>query len=353
MLPSACFREGDKALVLVICFFTIFRRNHDFIFFLTFELKNEIIYVYYLIKMKGVEMKTYISILIFLFVAIPCFAAEKGVEIQQQRLTDLEQYVTEQRQQVEQWYSNRVAELNQFIEDEADKRFTHADRILWTEFLNILSNKEYPYEDAYFLKSSQPFFTDKNGLKPFFLDREGFKVRNAMINQYFLKTTAEHLKDGRAYNLLIDVLKDRYRNVENGIYQNYLIRKVAYKLKALMEEYHRRSTRIENLKYAKIAELERWESDIKEHIFRTIEQIKSQPAAPQVGVVSAISFDGELSFCMIEGVERILKEGDVINNEMVKNVKIAGIERTKVEFEKNGRLWEQVIGKPANSLWQN
>jgi len=284
-------------------------------------------------------MKTYISILIFLVAAIPCLAADKGVENQEQRLADLERYVTEQRQQIENWYSDRIAELNQFIEDEADKRLTHCDRVLWTEFLNILGNKEYLDAYTYFLKPFQ---------QPFFTDSEGYKIRYAMINQCFLKTTAEHLKDGESYNLLIDVLKYRYRNIENGIYQNYLIRKVAYKLKTLMEEYHRRLTRIENLRYAKIAELGQWESDIREQIFRTIEQIKSQPAATQVGVVSAISFDGKLSFCMIEGVDKILRKGDV-----VKNIKITGIESTKVEFEKNGRRWEQIIGKPANSLWQN
>ena len=121
------------------------------------------------------------------------------------------------------------------------------------------------------------------------------------------------------------------------------------RLLVIMREFESKSMRLENLRKTYLAELEQWENDQREDVFRVMREIEAQLKTPELGVVSAISYDDKGAFCMIDGVdEAIIYPGSIINN-----VKVVKIDRYKVEFEENGKSWVQVIGKPANPAWTN
>ena len=50
---------------------------------------------------------------------------------------------------------------------------------------------------------------------------------------------------------------------------------------------------------------------------------------------------------LFAGIDKeLISQGHRVNN-----IKIVKIHRDKVEFEKNGKNWVQVIGEPANPAW--
>jgi len=65
---------------------------------------------------------------------------------------------------------------------------------------------------------------------------------------------------------------------------------------------------------------------------------------PRFGVVTAILYCEEDPTVLIE--DQILHEGDVIHE-----VKISDISVDKVQFDKQGQLWEQKVQEPAKPEW--
>jgi hypothetical protein len=72
------------------------------------------------------------------------------------------------------------------------------------------------------------------------------------------------------------------------------------------------------------------------------------------GTVIAVTYYNKGAFCMIEGVDEIIKAGDTINNAQTKNVKIVKIDtdKARVEFDRNGRQWAQKAGQSPNPGWK-
>jgi len=103
--------------------------------------------------------------------------------------------------------------------------------------------------------------------------------------------------------------------------------------------HDRDATRIEKQKsYALTVRLPELEERLKENL--SVE--KHQPT---VGLVSGIVYSEQKPAAIIGG--KIVYQGETANG-----IKIARIYRDRVEFEKNGKKWEQKVREPAKAHWQ-
>jgi hypothetical protein len=291
-------------------------------------------------------MKSISLILIFLVTVAPLYAQQKPaveqqqtgrthdlqLKRQQQRLQDLDNQVTLRQQHIDNWYSSRIDDLYELSEQLAVK-VDLTEGMIWTELFNLLDRQRPLYTDSYFLR---PYYTP-------LLQVKTYEFTSAVKEGYILANVAALIRDRQVYDSIIAIAQN--------IYQHPLIRKKAHDLKVVMEKYHVKLTQLEKERKAEKNRLIQWQKDINEDIYRTVEQIESQPLTPQLGVVCAIIYEPEVPLCMIEGVEQILTNGEIINNEKIKNVKVVKISPNSVQFQKNGRKWSQIIGKKANSSW--
>lgn len=284
-------------------------------------------------------MRIAILTLACLLIATACQAAEKHLEpaeqvkqrlqIQQERLKDIEELAMSERQAIEQWYTCHLTELRQLAQRQA-KQLILSGRMLWTEFIKM--NSQLPFADTYFSNTARTFISDI----------EAFELRAAMIDSYFLSTAANLLLDKEFCKLLADLSNGSGYNP-----QNPLIRIEARKLLHLAKEFESELMRLENRRNDKLAALEQWEKGLRQHVYKVMHEIKAMPEAPDLGVVSAISYDVKGSLCMIDGIDKVLQPGDKINN-----VTVVRIHQDRVEFAKAGQRWVQKIGEPANPAWK-
>ena len=284
-------------------------------------------------------MKTAILIFACILIAIPCQAAEKNLEhaeqvkqrlqIQQERLKDIEELAASERQSIEQWYACHLIELRQLAQRQA-KQLILSQKMLWTEFIKM--NGQLPFADTYFSNTARTFVSDK----------EAFELRAAMIDSYFLSTAANLLLDNEFCKLLADLSNGSGYNP-----QHILIRSEARKLLRLAKEFESELIRLESRRNDKLAALEQWEKGLRQHVYKVMHEIKAMPEALDLGVVSAISYDVKGSLCMIDGIDKVLQPGDKINN-----VTVVRIHQDRVEFAKGSQRWTQKIGEPANPAWK-
>lgn len=284
-------------------------------------------------------MKTAILTLACLLIAIPCQAAEKQLtheqqikqqlKIQQQRLKDIEHLAVSERQAIEQWYARHRTLLRQLAQRQA-RQLILSHKMLWTEFIKM--NSQIPFGDTYF----------SNTARTFIRDTKAFELRAAMIDSYFLSTTANLLLDHEFCKLLTDLSNGSGYNP-----QNLLIRSEARKLLRVAKEFESELLRLKNRRNDKLAGLEQWEKGLREHVYKVMREIKALPETPDLGVVSAISCDKKGSLCMIDGVDKVLQPGDTIQD-----VTVVRIHQDRVEFAKGSRKWVQAVGQPANPAWK-
>ena len=256
-------------------------------------------------------------------------SVEARLKIQQQRLKDIEELAVSERQAIEQWYARHFTELRQLAQRQA-RQLILSHKMLWTEFIKM--NSQIPFADTYFFNTARTFVSDT----------EAFELRAAMIDSYFLSTAANLLLDHEFCKLLTDLSNGSAYNP-----QNLLIRSEARKLLRLAKEFESDLMRLENRRNDRLAGLEQWEKGLREHVYKVMREIKAQPETPEMGVVSAISYDKKGALCMIDGVDKVLQPGDTIQN-----VTVVRIHQDRIEFAKDGQRWVQVVGQPANPAWK-
>jgi hypothetical protein len=297
------------------------------------------------IARKEAKMKTLILIFGCLLLVIPSQAAEKNqadhsvqLNIQKERLQDICDIASRRRQDIENRYLAGLMQLKQQALQRA-RKIKLLDRMLWTEFISKSGRK--PYSDIYFY-NARTFILD---------DPKAFdELRGAMIDSYFLNTVADFLMDADARKLLADIVNsDTPRDS-----QNFLIRKEAQELLAVMDYFAVLSERLENQKASELTDLLIWEESSMAEVQRAIREMVSPPKETPYGTVIAVIYYNKDSLCMIEGIDEIIKLGDTINNAQTKNVKIVkiDIDRARVEFDGNGRQWVQAVGQSPNPGWK-
>jgi len=291
------------------------------------------------IFLEELKMKTAILTLACLLLATVCQAAnvkldqaeqiKQRVKIQQERLKDIEELAASERQVIEQWYARHRILLRQLAQRQA-RQLILSHKMLWTEFIKM--NSQVPFGDTYF----------SNTARTFIRDTEAFELRAAMIDSYFLSTAANLLLDHEFCKLLTDLSNGSGYNP-----QNLLIRSEARKLLRLAKEFESELMRLKNRRNDRLAGLEQWEKGLREHVYKVMREIKALPETPDLGVVSAISYDEKGALCMIDGVDKVLQPGDTIQD-----VTVVRIHQDRVEFAKDSQRWVQKIGEPANPAWK-
>jgi len=309
------------------------------------------------ISLEELKMKTAILTLACLLLVVPCQAAEKAysaeaaakagqltheqqikqrLKIQQQRLKDIEHIAASERQAIEEWHAKSIQQLVEL----AASQLKTTDRMLWAEFRSKLSG-ETTYADSYFWSKfprTVSILQDKNQVRVG-QALKAFELREAMIDSFFLSLAQDFLTDCHFRKMLSDIVESEE--------QNLLIRTEAQKLLTIMKDLQLRVTHLDNQKIAQLAQLEQWEKDMREHVYKVMRDIKAQPEKLELGVVSAISYDEKGSLCMVDGIDKVLQPGDKINN-----ITVVKIQKDRVEFAKGGRRWVQKIGEPAKPAWK-
>jgi len=286
-------------------------------------------------------MKSLILILTCLVLVAPCKAVgkrprfigaeqiEQRIKIQQERLKDIDEQVSKERQTAEKWYARHLAELQQLAARRA-KQLILSKRMLWTEFIKM--NNQVTSADSYF----------SNVARTFVGDTKAFRLRAALIDSYFLSAVADLLIDSDFRKLLTELADGSGYNP-----QGLLIRSEARKLLRLVEEFDSQRLRLQDRRSTKLNALAQREKDMRADVFRVVGEIKTQPQAPNLGIVNVISYEEKDAVCMVDGVDKILRAGDMIGN-----IRVVEIYKNRVEFAKDSQRWIQAVGQPANSAWR-
>jgi hypothetical protein len=289
-------------------------------------------------------MKFTVSIIacMLLLWVIPCKGAQNQADhseqlnIQKERLQDICDSASRQRQDIENRYLAGLTQLKQEALEKA-QRIRLRDRMLWTEF--IAESYQKYYADNYIYNTP-----------PLYYDLKALKLRRDMTESYFLNTTADFLMDADARKLLaykVNINRDTPCDS-----RNFLFQRQAQELLAVMDYFAMLSERLENQKASELADLQIWEENSIAYARRAVPPAEAIP----YGTVIAVTYYNKGAFCMIEGIDEIIKAGDTINNAQTKNVKIVKIDidtdSARVEFDRNGRQWAQTVGQSPNPRWK-
>jgi len=145
--------------------------------------------------------------------------------------------------------------------------------------------------------------------------------------------------------------RNMLEDIQKSDAQNLLIRHEARKLLNFAKELDSRATYLQKQRQTKLDALEQRREHLKQDVFRVVREIQTLPETARPGVVSAICYDPKDAFCMIDGVDRVLKQADVIDTTEIKNVRVLNMHRDRVEFERDGQTWTQTIGALPDPAW--
>lgn len=292
-------------------------------------------------------MKGVVSILFCLGVAAASAAApnltqeqqqelQARLENQRQRMGTVDHVVDRERREIETWYANRLSSLKERLEKLAEDRARRLPlpyRMLWTEFVN--TNNHGSWTNPYLSTTAQTFWWDP----------ELFDLRSAMIDSYFLTALQDLLTDEGFYEFLA--------NIKHSSARDPLLRQEAGRLLRLMTEFKMESGRLEKLRDAKFAQVKQWRENRRAEVYQTMLAVKNQVETAASGVVQAVGHSSNGAFCMIDGVDKVLRAGDIIDNDAVQGVRIVNIRQDSITLKKAGQSWVQKVGEPANVAWTN
>ncbi len=255
------------------------------------------------------------------------------IRIQEERLPEIERVAAQETEQVEQWYARRRTQLAQETARRvAAVQLNHSLRFLWTEFGTVLGNE--PYLQGYY---EAPHYAYP--LRP-----EAAVLRDAMIEEYFVSRMADLLLSEDFREKLIQIVSESW--------QTRLLQDESARLLTLMEKVHAELIMdlqmLENQKKEKLEAISRWERDLQEQVSGILNHLREKAGRePQLGVVESIGYGPQGGyFCTIEGVNELLRPGDT-----ARGVRVVSIDPEKVEFSKEGTVWTQVLGGPAQPYW--
>ena len=306
-------------------------------------------------------MKRLTVILVCLLIITPSQAAGKTtgqteqiqpqLKTQEERLNLIEEQASTERQRIEVWYECQLSELRQLAERKV-KQLKPDNRALWTEFIKMhrqtsvfdtyfKMNDQIPHAYSYFKNTtiSSPIATTSTIL---IRNIETFDLRAALADSYFLSATANLLLDPNFRKTLANLADGSAYNP-----QSLLVRKEARRLLYTVDEFQSKLATIENRKTAKLTAVEERKQNLRANVLRVIREIKTEREKVDHGIVSAIMYSQKSPLCMVDGCDRVLKEGDSIGN-----IVVSKIHPEQVEFAKGSQKWTQLIGKPANTAWQ-
>ncbi len=245
------------------------------------------------------------------------------LRIQQERIEEFEAFVSWKKRNVEHWYANSIERLKESAERRALK-IPLKVRLLWTEFWKMRS--EDPYPDGYYRNPGIKFY------------KEHDRLRLAMQGSFFLNSFRDLLLNEDFGEFLA---RTAYGHVDDPL------RPAARDLLPIVESFQWQATLLDRRRKARLTRLDELRKNLASEARKTALTIEKQAKRFEFGVVSAISYSSTDSFCMIKGVDGMVRVGDKIGN-----VTISKIHEEKVEFNKQGQIWTQSLGGAAAREWQ-
>lgn len=271
------------------------------------------------------------------------------IAIQEARLGQIEESTARETEQIEQWYTQRRAELTQTISRREAAEISYANRVRWVEFMKMHRGRSYP--QAYFDASSYGFV----------ISPSAHWLRLAMEQEYFITEMANLLVSEDFHEKLTQIVEERSdepllplrgeRRLNASLLP--LLREEARRLLDVVVRVRRELTEemrhLDNARKARLDATMEWERDLKEQVRGILEYLRQEESREaQLGVVESIGYCPRSGyFCMVEGVDRVLETGDTIGE-----IRVLSINPEKVEFAKDGTTWAQQLGAPAQPHWQ-
>jgi hypothetical protein len=256
---------------------------------------------------------------------------EQRIRIQQERLAQIEQMAQQQREQVEQSHEQQRAQAPEKARELA-ARLTQPERLRWIEYAHMYADR--PSTASWF--GSLYFHYPYTEWTAWLID--------AMEDEYAISEMADLLRSESFRAKLVQVVDERW--------EPPVLRRAARRLLDLMDSLNVELTMdarlLERNKTARLNEIAKQEKDLQEQVRTILDYLKqSAQHQPQLGVVEAVGHSPETgSYCMIEGIDRVLRPGDA-----VRGIRIVAVDPEKVEFAKNGTTWTQGLGAPAQPQW--
>ena len=251
------------------------------------------------------------------------------LKTQEEQLDQIAQQTSLERLRIEAWYKRQLTELRNIAEQKA-RQLKLDDRALWSEFVKMTEGT--PFFDAYFKRSTTVFTRNA----------QSYDLHAALVDSYFLSAVTDLLMDPDFCKYLANLADGSPYNP-----QSLLIRQQARKLLYLANDIQSKLDALQHRRAVRLAAIEQRTQVLKEDVVRVMREIKAAPETVNVGMVSAIMYNQNLPQCMVDGVDKILKEGDSIGD-----IKVVKISPDQVEFVKASQTWMQKVGKPANAAWK-
>jgi hypothetical protein len=264
---------------------------------------------------------------------------EERLENQKQRLELIRETAAKKRQEIEDHYAYLHRQLQRQTE-EYISTFKLPNRVLWTEFIKAYN--KISYIDSC-IETGYRFKADTYLLEPapvYLLNLKAKQTLGRMLDIYANAIQPDFLAIDRDFAVC------RKLAAMTDTFEPWQIRQIR-KLFLTMKEFESESIRLEKQKMLRLAEVAQWEKQLTEEVSKTLRQIKTAPEPIDYGMVIVICDDGKGMCCMIEGIERIVRQGAAIDN-----IRVTEILPDRVKFQKNHKTWVQLIGQSPNNLWE-
>jgi hypothetical protein len=270
----------------------------------------------------------------------------ESIKIQEARLPQIEAVAARDREQVQQWYQSRRAELVRQIARPEAAQLTSAQRSLWVQYAGLYSNRAY----------TVPYFNP--GWGP---SLQTAVLADAMIEEYLISEMADLLADGDFERKLERLVDERLAvgipSVDDrsqiAFTEQALLQTRAQELLIIVRRVRTQiaieSTQLENQRNARLDAIMKWEEDLKGQVRDILNYLRQRESRPvQLGAVEAVGYCPTGGYyCMIEGVDRVLAVGDRVGD-----IRVLKIDAEKVEFAKDGTTWAQSLGAAPQAQWE-
>ena len=295
-------------------------------------------------------MKMLLTILAALAMINTCQAATPAqaqqlhwrIQAQQDRLDQLEEDIEAERQRIQQWYQSQLADLQLAAERKA-RQLMPAERLLMTTLTTsacenpLLTSRFGSYYPRLVLSLQDDEVFDYNKQKT------ALRLFRAARKWYYINKTQHLLTDPAFRALLLDVI----RTNELTDADSNLLRAEARRLLAVMDRLSREMRYIEKVRDARLAALEEDKQTRLADVRQVISEIKAEPVAAETGRIAAICLNDLGAFCMIEGVDGLVRKGSTIDG----RIKVQNIAEDKVTFVAAGNSWQQKVGQAPSDRW--
>ena len=297
-------------------------------------------------------MKSYILFIVSVLLAGSCLASEQQgssrriewrLAQQQDRIHTIDERIDQERKAVERWYARELADVMLSAEREAGYLLA-VERVLITALTTATAENPILLDrwGSFFPRTAS--ILQSRGLINTNQRRAALRLFKAAKDHYYLNKTKKLLMDKNFRSLLEGIVNSTQLASDDDI----LLRYEAGRLIAIMDKLSEESRSVENQREAKHAALDERARLLKSEVYQVMQEIKVRPANKPTGVIAAICCGGKDSFCMIEGVDGLVREGATLAG----GIKVLEISENKVRFESNEGKWEQKIGQAPGSQWK-